>query len=200
MNRVQDPAIGRIETETVVAAIDRALDTAGAAVAALEPGSLGAATLCAEWDVHTLLDHLVTVMYGSVAALSDITGDAELPEDVLGSDPQGAFATAAELDRAAWSRPDALERAVPTPLGELPGPSAALAHLLELTVHGTDLALAVGRPDLADDALCAALLEAVLGAGGLDLYRQPGWFDAAVPVADDAPGHLRLLAYTGRRF
>lgn len=205
MNSVQAataPAIGRIETETVVDAIDRALDGAGAVVAALDPKALDAPTLCRDWDARALLGHLVGVMYDPAAALSGAIPVVGAEEDRVGSDPVGAFATAAEIDRAAWHRPDALEGVVPTPLGELPGPSAALAHLLELVVHGTDLALAIDRPDLVDDELCDALLRAVLAAGGLDPYRQPGWFDPAVLVAADTGGaraHRRLLAYTGRR-
>ncbi|MEV0245095.1 TIGR03086 family metal-binding protein [Nocardia sp. NPDC050712] len=182
----------------VIGQIDRALDTAEVIVAAITAEQLTAATPCREWDVRAVLNHLVGGMHLFAAALSGMDAGAGHDDDWLSSDPQGAFGAAAEIDRAAWHRPDALEATVEIGLGALPGHFAAAVHLTELVVHGVDLAVAIDRPDLADDQLCADLLTLMAEQGGLDAFRKPGMFDAAVEIAADAPAHRRLLAYAGR--
>jgi uncharacterized protein (TIGR03086 family) len=71
-------------------------------------------------------------------------------------------------------------------------------HLTELLVHGVDIAVAIDRPDLADDELCGELLATMQAMGGIDTFRGPGVFGPEVAVADDEPAHRRLLAYVGR--
>ncbi|MFB8281770.1 TIGR03086 family metal-binding protein [Nocardia colli] len=184
--------------DNVIGQIDRALDATSVIVAALDDSSMTAPTPCREWDVRTVLNHMVGNMHIFAAALSGTDSGADHESDWLGGDPQGAYAAAAEVDRAAWHRPDALEYTVHIPLGELPAATAALVHLTELVVHGVDLAVAIGRPDLADDELCGELLATMQAGGGIDRFRAPGIFDAEVLVEADEPGHRRLLGYVGR--
>lgn len=84
------------------------------------------------------------------------------------------------------------------PFGTVPAPMAAMIHLTELTVHAIDVAVAIDRLDLVDDASAAALLRSMHELGGIDGFRVPGMFGAAVDVPADAPAHRRLLAYVGR--
>ncbi|CAM4454981.1 TIGR03086 family metal-binding protein [Nocardia ninae] len=184
--------------DNVIGQIDRALDATSVIVAALDDSTLAAPTPCREWDVRTVLNHTVGGMHVFAAALSGTDSGADHESDWLGGDPQGAYAAAAEVDRAAWHRPDALDNTVHSSLGALPASAAALVHLTELVVHGVDLAVAIGRPDLADDELCGELLATMRSRGGIDQFRGPGVFDAEIPVADGEPGHRRLLGYVGR--
>ncbi|GAA5088835.1 TIGR03086 family metal-binding protein [Nocardia iowensis] len=184
--------------DNVIGQIDRALDATSVIVAALDDGTMTAPTPCREWDVRTVLNHTVGGMHVFAAALSGTDSGADHESDWLGGDPQGAYAAAAEVDRAAWHRPDALDNTVHISLGALPAQLAAMVHLTELVVHGVDLAVAIDRPDLADDELCGELLATMQARGGIDKFRAPGIFGAEVAVEDAAPAHRRLLGYVGR--
>jgi uncharacterized protein (TIGR03086 family) len=70
-------------------------------------------------------------------------------------------------------------------------------RLLDVLVHGWDLAVATGqRPDLPPDLVQATwdIIEPQLGA-----WRAAGAIGDPVPVADDAPLQERLLGALGRK-
>ncbi|MFD6463725.1 TIGR03086 family metal-binding protein [Streptomyces roseolus] len=182
----------------VIGQIDRALEATATIVEAVAVAQLTAATPCREWDVRAVLNHTVSGMHRVAAALSDMGSGAEREDDWLGSDPQGAYAAAAEIVRAAWHRPDALSASVDTVYGILPGTALATIHLTELLAHGSDIAVAIDRADLPDDELCAELLAQLESQGGIDDFRKRGIFAPRVDIAADAPAHRRLLAYLGR--
>ncbi|WP_054816234.1 TIGR03086 family metal-binding protein [Nocardia arizonensis] len=184
--------------QTVIGRIDRAIDMTSKIVDAVEPDRLSAATPCAGWDVRKVLNHTVGGMRLFAAELAGTDPVGAHDDDWLGADPQAAFAAAAEIDRAAWHRLDVPEATVRLRFGEVSAPQAALVHLTEVVVHGIDIALALDRPDLADDALSAELLEVMHETGGVEPFRQPGLFGAALPVDADAPAHRKLMAYVGR--
>ncbi|MFQ6392180.1 TIGR03086 family metal-binding protein [Nocardia sp. KC 131] len=184
--------------DSVIDQIDRALDMTEAIVATVDDERLGAPTPCRDWDVRAVLNHVVGGTHRFAAALTGMDAGAEQDNDWLGIDPQSAYAAAAAVDRAAWHRPDALTGTVRILFGDLPGRAAATVHLTELVVHGVDIALAVDRPDLADDELCAELLATMQEMGGINGFRNPGMFDNEIAVAADAPAHRRLLGYVGR--
>ncbi|MFI7343844.1 TIGR03086 family metal-binding protein [Streptomyces sp. NPDC050085] len=181
----------------VVSRIDRAVGTTAGVVAALGDDAWGRGTPCAGWDVRTELNHVVGGMRIFAAEVSGTEAGAAHEADWLGDDPRGAFTVAAELDRAAWARPDALDGVVRLGFGTVPAPMGALVHLLELVVHGADLALAVGRPELIDEQACADLL-VDLGAMDFGKFRGPGLFGPEIPAPVEAPAHRRLLAFLGR--
>ncbi|MBH0776024.1 TIGR03086 family metal-binding protein [Nocardia bovistercoris] len=184
--------------QTVIGRIDRALDMTGKIVDAVETERLSAATPCAEWDVRTVLNHMVGGMRLYAAELAGTEPVGAHDADWLGSDPQAAYAAAAEIDRAAWHRLDVPDATVRLRFGAVAAPEAAKVHLTEVVVHGIDIALALGRPDLADDELSAELLEDMLETRGVEPFRRPGLFEPELPIAADEPAHRRLLAYLGR--
>ncbi|MFI9837718.1 TIGR03086 family metal-binding protein [Nonomuraea sp. NPDC051941] len=182
---------------SVIDQIDRAIDMTAAIVKGIGPDRLGAGTPCPEWDVRTELNHLVGGMRIFAAELTGTEAGADHESDWLGTDPQGAFAVAADLDRAAWHRPGALETSVRLGFGTVPGPMAALIHLTEVLVHGADLALATRQEHLVDQRSCEELL-AVMRGMDFDAFRRPGMFGPALPAPADASAHQRLLAFLGR--
>nr|WSY51844.1 TIGR03086 family metal-binding protein [Streptomyces sp. NBC_00886] len=182
----------------VVRRIERAVDATGLVVASVADGQWVNPTPCAEWDARALLNHTVGGMRIFAAELNGTDPGAEHESDWLGADPRGAYAEAAEADRAAWSRPGALDTTVHISLGALPGPLAALIHFTEVCVHGVDLAVATGQQAVVDEELCAELLSVMRGTGGFDAYRMPGVFGPEVQPPPDAVPHARLLAYLGR--
>ncbi|MGW4960479.1 TIGR03086 family metal-binding protein [Nonomuraea sp. NPDC004186] len=182
---------------SVIEQIDRAIDMTAAIVRGIGPDRLGAVTPCPEWDVRTELNHLVGGMRIFAAELTGTEAGADHESDWLGTDPQGAFAVAADLDRAAWHRPGVLETSVRLGFGTVPGPMAALIHLTEVLVHGVDLALATRQEHLVDQRSCEELL-AVMRGMDFDTFRRPGMFGPELPAPADATAHQRLLAFLGR--
>ncbi len=182
----------------VVGQIDRALAATGRVVEGITAGQWTAPTPCAEWDVRTALNHTVGGMRIFAAQLTGTEAGREHEDDWLGDDPRAGYATAAELDRAAWHRPGVLDTTVRISLGVLPGPTAALIHLTEVCVHGADLAVATGQRGVLDEELCGELLATMRAMPGFDAFRTPGMFGPEVPVPAGSPTHERLLGFLGR--
>ncbi len=110
------------------------------------PHQWNMATPCEEWSVRDLTGHIVggMLMFGTVA------GGGELPEgdpevDLLGDDALAAYDQACGVARAGFASPGVADRTVVLPIGAIPGRAALAVALADLTVHGWDLATAIGR-------------------------------------------------------
>jgi uncharacterized protein (TIGR03086 family) len=154
-------------------------------------------TPCGEWDVRMLVNHLVGGARIFAAQLDAAGPVADHDADWLGDDPVCAWESAAEADRAAWRRPDALSRPIELGIGVLPGELAAWVHLTELVAHGADLAVATGQEALLDQGLAAGLFEA-MHVMGFEAFRAPELFEPAIAAEPNASAHRQLLAYLGR--
>lgn len=182
----------------------RAMDWVADLAAAAPADRMGAPTPCSEYDVSTLLQHLVTTVRRP-RAIADGTDPMRFPTvsaDV--PDGRGAqiyAAEAAEL-RTCWGGEQGaalLDRTVRVPWGEASGRDALRGYLSETLVHGWDLAVATGQdpeadPDLAEAALAAArrLVPAEFRGGGSP-------FAPPVPPADGAGPTERLANWSGHR-
>lgn len=177
--------------------LDCALAAAEAVVAGIRADQWPAATPCTDLDVRAVLNHLVS---GNLLFAALVRGEP-LPgrdADHLGGDPLAAFQRAAAELREAFAAPGVLESVYTAPFGT--GPGAALAHvrIVELLVHGWDLARATGQPaafpdDVAERALAAARQQLTSRPEGPSAP-----FAAEVPVAADAPAIDRLAGFLGR--
>ncbi|MFF9774279.1 TIGR03086 family metal-binding protein [Streptomyces sp. NPDC013978] len=179
----------------VLHAFTRVQDTVGALVRAAAPEQFGLPTPCAEWTVRDLLDHLVweNIIWGGLAQGTPPT--VGHTEDHLGDDHIAAFETAAATARAAFRQPGLLDRS----FGPAPGRRVVEQLLVELLVHGWDLATALGRDrDLEPDLARAALPVVREIYGGL-----PRTAGGSVAPARSAPEHGpvldRVAAFLGRR-
>lgn len=186
-----------------LSAYEHASTTAERIVARVGHDQFGAPTPCTDWTVGGLLNHLV----GTLRVLSARLTEQEpvvrarpggLPEDdLLGDDHVAAYATAASALAAVIGVPGALERDYPTPVGPLPGSLLAETAVLDLVVHGWDLATSTGQDARIDDALARHVLDFATG-----FVREPmrgRVFAAAVAVpAVDASAADRLLGFLGR--
>ena len=85
-----------------------------------------------------------------------------------------------------------------TPLGEMPGPLLAGFTILDIAVHGWDLARATGQPADLDGRLAAHVLAFAEHTLASPDMRGPR-IGPARPVADDAPVTQRLAAFLGRQ-
>ena len=168
------------------------------------PDQAGLPTPCSEWDVRALLSHVIGTLWLTEALF---TGQAPrypmapggLPDtDPGGDDPVAAYAEASAAALAAAGTGDALSRTHVTPLGEMPGPLLAGFTILDIAVHGWDLARATGQPADLDGRLAAHVLAFAEQTLATPEMRGPR-IGPARPVPDDAPVTQRLAAFLGRQ-
>ncbi|MFF6783420.1 TIGR03086 family metal-binding protein [Streptomyces sp. NPDC012510] len=177
----------------VLHACEQVLDAVDTLVRAVEPGRFDLPTPCADWDVRTLLDHLVweNLLW---AGLADGTPRADFAADHLGDDHAAAFRTAARTARTAFARPGMLEQRY----GPAPGRRLVEQLVIEMLVHGWDLARATGQPYDTVHHLAEPALRVVREIHA-DLPRTP---EASFAPPRRAPAHAtpldRLAAYLGR--
>ena len=156
-------------------------------------------TPCADWDVRTLVNHVVGEDRWTVPLFAGATVDevgAEFDGDLLGADPAAAAQDAAAAAERAVSEPGALDRTVHLSFGDTPAREYVHQLLAEHLVHGWDLAVAIGvEPKLDPEAVheCAQWFAERMG-----MYRDGGLIAATVPLPEDASEQDRLVAAFGR--
>ncbi|GGY52802.1 TIGR03086 family metal-binding protein [Streptomyces tanashiensis] len=166
---------------------------------AVTPEQLGTPSVCADWTVRELANHLV--LY-SAHGLEHRALRTKLPEETTGRDftaePDWAEAYAAQLDRAlaAWERPGVWDGEVDTGYVTMPATTIASLLVKELALHGWDLARSTGQEFTVPEDTAAFVLGVV--EEHAEVYRQYEGFAAVVDVPDDAPAFVRALAISGR--
>ena len=178
----------------------RATESFGARVQAIRDDQWGSRTPCEEWDVRTLVNHLVSenrwmpplLAGGTIAELGDL-----FEGDLLGNDGKAAWEDSAAEAVAAVHGDGAMERTVHLSFGDFPGQEYTMQVFTDLLVHGWDLARAIGADERLDPELvgaCAAWFAAVE-----DAYRGAGAIGPRPDVPPGAGAQTRLLAMFGRR-
>jgi uncharacterized protein (TIGR03086 family) len=178
----------------------RAGDATGTVIARIGEEQWHLPTPCDEWDVRQLVNHLASenlwvrpLVDGKTI---DEVGDA-FAGDVLGDDPLGAYRrSVAEADQA-FAEAGAMERPVAVSYGPVPGAVFAGHRLVDLVVHGWDLAVATGQDRDLDPELVEACLADVEPQA--EMLASSGYFGTPQAVPDDADAQTRLLALLGRR-
>ena len=177
----------------------RAVARFGDHVHAVRDDQWRAPTPCTDWDVRTLVNHLVSENRWAPPLFEGRTiaevGD-RFDGDLLGDDPTGAWDDSAAAVVAAVGEDGAMERTVHLSFGDLPGGEYVMQLFADTLIHGWDLARAIGDDDRLDLELveaCAAWFAAVE-----DLYRAGGAVAARPELPPDADPQARLLAMFGR--
>jgi len=108
------------------------------------------ATPCDDWDVRTLLNHMLdTQRYFTGAARGqDVALPSPMPPDLLGDDPVAAFAQSRSELLRAFGEPGAVDKS---------GPALGIA-LADQLLHGWDVAKATQGKSV--DGLVSALVDA----------------------------------------
>jgi uncharacterized protein (TIGR03086 family) len=156
-------------------------------------------TPCTEWDVRTLLNHLVYEQLWAPELLRGATveeiGD-RFDGDVLGDDPFKSWSTAARAAHDEVAKVD-MNRMIHVSWGQIPASEYVDQLILDLAVHGWDVAKGIGYDDTIDPGVVDAVLSEV--ERDAEMLRASGVFGTPVPVAADADPQTRLLALLGRR-
>lgn len=98
---------------------------------------------CTKWTVRDVLNHLTSEHLWVPHLLSGETVQAvgaQYEGDVLGADAVSAWTSAITASLMAWADLDTCERRVHTSMGQIPAHEYAHQMLIDLTVHGWDLA------------------------------------------------------------
>jgi len=160
-------------------------------------------TPCSEWDVRTLVHHLlseqrwVPPLFEGLAI--EEVGD-RFEGDLMGDDGSawpGLLASAIEEAHAAVAQPGALKRTVHLSFGDASGQEYIMQLTADLAIHAWDLARATGQDDALDPDAVALLLP--WAEANADLVAGSGMFGSRIDAGPDAPDDVRLLGLLGRR-
>jgi uncharacterized protein (TIGR03086 family) len=185
----------------VLVTINRVLDRTEVIVDKVEPSQLGNPTLCTEWSVRDIINHVTGGGTMFAECVEGPVPDDRLGQlmggDNLGDDYKGAFHAMSARVRTSFATPGVLDKTVTLPFGVMPAGVALAIAIMDVTTHACDIAAATGQTF--DDT---ALLEQALESGqqmiGPEL-RVPGVFDAEQPAPPDATAADKLLAFAGRK-
>jgi uncharacterized protein (TIGR03086 family) len=180
------------------AAYARASETLDTVLRRVRADQWAMATPCVEWDVRTLVNHVVEEARWVPPLLGGLTiaevGDT-LAGDLLGTDPQLAWDQARQqAEGAVRTAPD--DRAVALSAGPTPVAEYLWQLAADNLIHAWDLATAVGIELVFPDDLAAAVEDWFRARE--DGYRQAGAIGPRVAVPDGASRQQRLLAAFGR--
>jgi uncharacterized protein (TIGR03086 family) len=162
-------------------------------------GTLDAPTPCHDWDLRTLLNH--TILWTSYSAERRAHGES-VAEDLMTKDftaePGFRDDYARQIDRAvkAWANPQAWEGEIGVMGDATPAADVGAMLIMEMVLHGWDVAKATGQEYACDGAVAAAVLDTVEQQA--ELFRKYQGFADAIEVPQDATAFDRALRLAGR--
>ena len=148
---------------------------------------LGASTTCEEWDVRTLLNHMLqTQRYFLGAARGEEVELSQHPPNLISGEPTSDFAQVRLEMLDTYGAPGAIEKT---------GPALGIAFSDQL-IHGWDLAVSTGQDATMPEGLPDAAFATIYGRFTDEQRR--GVFKLEITAMPDSSAQARLLAYTGR--
>ena len=149
---------------------------------------LDAQTPCDEWNVRTLLNHMLETQryFLGAARGEEASPPSPTPAELITDDPVGDFERSREEMLRTFAAPGVLEKT---------GPALGIAFSDQL-LHGWDLARATAQETTMPDGLAEAAYEMIHGR--FTDEQRKGVFGPEVPVRAEASPQEKLLAYTGR--
>jgi uncharacterized protein (TIGR03086 family) len=184
------------------AALVRSYANAAEIVAGVRPEQLAAPTPCAEYDVATVVDHIVGAGWRAAAlGRGESPSGQEFPHIELGEAPGELHRAGADAD-ASWADDERLAATLTMPWGETyTGATLVEMYLGELGAHAWDLAAATGQLDRLDPALAEEALDAardMLKPAYRDAMGPGNPFGQEVEAPADATTWERFAAFMGR--
>ena len=163
-------------------------------------------TPCSEWDVRSLLNHLIGGLEFTAGCIAGDPPNIRVAEaDSSYIEEQDiavlveAYNTALDRVLQSASEPGAPDRTALTPyFGEMPISQIFIGTTMDQFIHSWDLAKATGQ----DSALDTGLVEfahGMLSSGFAEMGRQAGFIGAEISVSDNASRQDKLIAYMGRQ-
>jgi uncharacterized protein (TIGR03086 family) len=187
------------ETNLSAEMADAAAETARVVQNIPDTKNLDDPTGCGDWDLRTLLNH--TILWTSYSAERRAHGES-VAEDLMNkdftADPGFREDYARQIKKAvdAWSTPQAWEGTRDMMGSATPATDIGAMLIMEMALHGWDVAKATGQEYHATDALAAVLEETVKTQA--ELFRKYQGFADAIETGSKATAFDRALALSGR--
>ena len=182
---------------TTTNAIGEACQTITGIVRAAADADLGSPTPCTDFDLRTLLTHFAGTTTAFVHAGSSRSLD---PDDPWGSNVKLSQEWPSQLEgnlsqiATGWSRAEALDGSIDG--SQMPARALGEMLLIEVILHGWDVARASGQQVEISDALGAEVLRCVSATA--DQGREFHAYGPEVTVAEDASDLDKALGLAGR--
>jgi uncharacterized protein (TIGR03086 family) len=189
------------DSAEAVVMLSRALDQMDALLAGVHDEHLRLPTPCPEWDVESLVRHVLRSVANFVGVARGESADWRREPPALTERWLSDFQSCSHDLLHAWHQhepPDVVEF---PGIGEVPGRFRIDQQTAEFAVHGWDLWKAMGQPvkldpDVAETAL--GFMSAALQPAARGEHRGMVAFGQEVPVPADAPVYDRLAGFAGR--
>jgi uncharacterized protein (TIGR03086 family) len=185
--------------DDLVALFGRSVADFTTLVRAVDDAQWRSPTPCPGWDVHALVNHMISEQLWVPPLLAGQTVDevgGRFDGDLLRAGAVAVASRAGDEAVAAVAEPGALERTVHLSFGDTPGEEYVRQLLADHVVHGWDLAAALGL----DATLDEELAQAVSGwfTEHEDGYRDSGVIGPPVELPEAASSGDRLIGAFGR--
>jgi uncharacterized protein (TIGR03086 family) len=188
-----------MENKNLSAEMAAAAAEAARVVNGVPEGTLDAATPCGDWDLRTLLNH--TILWTSYSAERRAHGES-VAEDLMNkdftADPGFREDYARQIGQAikAWSSPGAWEGTRNVMGDATPAADVGAMLLMEMALHGWDVARATDQEFIVDDTTAKALEDIVQAQA--ELFRKYQGFADAIEPPQNATAFERALTLSGR--
>lgn len=167
-------------------------------LAAVAPGDLALPTPCAEWDVRTVVSHVILGNRWAVDMLTSGTGSWPPGEDALGdAEPLAAFDESVAAVMDAFGAPGAMEKVVALPMGDHSASMLLAIAGGQFLEHAWDIAKATGQSTDIAPELCEATLEG--GRAALTPETRGDFYGPEQPAPEGATAADRMAAFMGRK-
>ena len=175
------------------ALLTRALEQNFEIISRIRPDQSSLPTPCADWDVRALVNHTVYDLRAFTASVSD--GERpSIDDDLIGANWTIAYRMASDSLLEAWRR-RGIVGTLQLGAGGRPAAWVAAMHFTGQTIHGWDIASAIGHSTDLDPEIGQAALD--WARETLEPFRGRA-FGREVPVPVDAPVYERLAGLCGR--
>lgn len=179
----------------------RATEQAAALIRTVRPDQLSSPTPCTEFDVRTLLSHLVGGTH-RIATVGE-GGDGMAVHPFVDGVADEAWPTAYDEARTrvtrAWADDTRLDALVQVPWGKAPGRIALCGYVMEAVTHTWDLSEALGHPVQLDPQLAEFALTIARRVLPDEQRDADTPFDSAQPTPEQADVYGQLAAWLGRK-
>jgi len=188
-----------MEQKNLSAEMAAAAAEAARVVSKVPGGTLDAPTPCGDWDLRTLLNH--TILWTSYSAERRAHGES-VAEDLMNkdftADPGFREDYARQISKAvsAWSDPEAWAGTRKVMGDATPAADVGAMLLMEMGLHGWDVARATGQEFNADNETAKALEDIVQAQA--ELFRKYQGFADAIEPPPNATAFERALTLSGR--
>jgi uncharacterized protein (TIGR03086 family) len=185
---------------TLLEQYEHALNEFGSRVEQVRDDQWDNRTPCTEWDVRTLIAHVVDEQRWAPYLLAGGTvedaGD-RFAGDPLGADGKAAWREASADARAAFEAEGALDNPVSVSSGETSARDYLWQMTVDAAVHAWDLARGIGADDQLDHELVRRIQRE--SEKDADELAASGLFGEPVSVPAGADLQTRMLGMFGRR-